>query len=401
MAVVYKIRVLLVDDHSLVRQGLRSVLEAYDDIEVVGEAGDGEAAVLSAARLEPTAVVMDINMSKMDGITATRLIKKQNPEIAVVCVSVRKKDYELYAMEKVGAFKIISKDTAVTELYGAIQEAVAALRPVLLVEPGQGAKRLDDSELSVVVMEAEEKRPATLGDVLYAKSKAPLAEQDWAALVQSIAAGDQLALHALYDRAHNPVFTLIMQITAHRETAEELTIDVFHDVWRHASRYDAANGTVLGWIMNQARSRAINRHRLENVSWPTDMLSPTASLQARLALRIADEGSQPLVLPSGQQWAEPEWEQVASGIECKLLATDTQRHHVSMLVRLAPGASYPGHTHAGVEELHLLEGELWIDQRKLVPGDYNYAAPGTGDDRVWSETGCTCVLITSTRDVLR
>ena len=83
MAVVYKIRVLLVDDHSLVRQGLRSVLEAYDDIEVVGEAGDGEAAVLSAARLEPTAVVMDINMSKMDGITATRLIKKQNPEIAV------------------------------------------------------------------------------------------------------------------------------------------------------------------------------------------------------------------------------------------------------------------------------------------------------------------------------
>ena len=91
MAVVYKIRVLLVDDHSLVRQGLRSVLEAYDDIEVVGEAGDGEAAVLSAARLEPTAVVMDINMSKMDGITATRLIKKQNPEIAVVCVSVRKK----------------------------------------------------------------------------------------------------------------------------------------------------------------------------------------------------------------------------------------------------------------------------------------------------------------------
>jgi hypothetical protein len=51
--------------------------------------------------------------------------------------------------------------------------------------------------------------------------------------------------------------------------------------------------------------------------------------------------------------------------------------------------------------LHLLEGELWIDQHKLVPGDYNYAVPGTGDDRVWSETGCTCVLITSIKDVLR
>lgn len=106
--------------------------------------------------------------------------------------------------------------------------------------------------------------PATLGDVLYAKSTAPVPEQDWAVLVQSIAAGDQIALHALYERAHRIVFTLIVRITANRETAEEVTIDVFHDVWRHASRYDPANGTVLGWIMNQARSRAIDRLRFEN-----------------------------------------------------------------------------------------------------------------------------------------
>ena len=109
-----------------------------------------------------------------------------------------------------------------------------------------------------------QKSPATLGDVLYAKSEAPVLERDWAALVQSIAAGDQLALHALYERAHRVVFTLIMRITANRETAEELTVDVFHDVWRRASSYDAANGTVLGWIMNQARSRAIDRLRFEN-----------------------------------------------------------------------------------------------------------------------------------------
>jgi RNA polymerase sigma-70 factor (ECF subfamily) len=107
-------------------------------------------------------------------------------------------------------------------------------------------------------------RPVTLGDVLYAKSKAPVPEQDWAALVQKIAAGDQLALHELYDRAHRVVFTLILRITANRESAEELTIDVFHDVWRRASRYDAENGTVLGWIMNQARSRAIDRLRFES-----------------------------------------------------------------------------------------------------------------------------------------
>src|SRR5205814_1064430 len=105
--------------------------------------------------------------------------------------------------------------------------------------------------------------PATLGDVLYAKSKAPVPEQDWATLVRSMAAGDQLALHTLYEMAHRMVFTLIMRITANRETAEELTVDVFHDVWRRASRYDPENGTVLGWIMNQARSRALDRLRFD------------------------------------------------------------------------------------------------------------------------------------------
>ncbi len=137
------------------------------------------------------------------------------------------------------------------------------------------------------------------------------------------------------------------------------------------------------------------------VRWPADVLRPTRPLQARLALRIAEETGMAPVAPTAPRWTEPEWEQVAPGIECKLLATDTERHRVSMLVRLAPGASYPAHTHAGVEELHLLDGELWIDERKLFPGDYNYGAPGAGDDRVWSETGCTCVLVTSTKDELR
>jgi anti-sigma factor ChrR (cupin superfamily) len=151
------------------------------------------------------------------------------------------------------------------------------------------------------------------------------------------------------------------------------------------------------------------RHELESirpvvdkfVAWPTDVLRPTTSLQARLALRIAEETRKEPVLPPASRWSEPEWEEVAPGIECKLLATDAERHRVSMLVRLAAGASYPAHTHAGVVELHLLDGELWIDERKLFPGDYNYGAPGAGDERVWSETGCTCVLVTSTKDTLR
>lgn len=104
----------------------------------------------------------------------------------------------------------------------------------------------------------------TLGDLLYGRQAASApSENEWADLVRAVAAGDQRALHALYERAHRLVFTLSMRITSNRETAEEVTLDVFHDLWRRSSHYDPANGTVLGWIMNQARSRAIDRVRFE------------------------------------------------------------------------------------------------------------------------------------------
>lgn len=137
------------------------------------------------------------------------------------------------------------------------------------------------------------------------------------------------------------------------------------------------------------------------VTWPTDVLRPSASLQDRLAQRIAAETGSAAVLPARREWKEPEWEEVTPGIFCKILATDTERDRVTMLVRLLPGVSYPSHTHAGVEELHLLDGELWIEDRLLHPGDYNYGEPGASDQRVYSETGCTCVLITSPSDILR
>jgi anti-sigma factor ChrR (cupin superfamily) len=137
------------------------------------------------------------------------------------------------------------------------------------------------------------------------------------------------------------------------------------------------------------------------VHWPTDILRPPTPLWGRLAESIGvDVGGTPP--ESEARWAgEPDWNEVAPGISCKLLATNEATDYVSMLVRLAPGVEYPPHTHAGVEELHLLDGELWIDGRKLSPGDYNRAEPGTGDNRVWSETGCTCLLLTSSRDILR
>ena len=106
--------------------------------------------------------------------------------------------------------------------------------------------------------------PKTLGDLLYTGTPRALAsEKEWIALVQSIAAGDQRAFRMLYDQTHRLVYTLSVRITNSRETAEELTLDVFHDVWRRAVAYDPAGGSVVGWIMNQARSRAIDRLRFE------------------------------------------------------------------------------------------------------------------------------------------
>jgi len=106
--------------------------------------------------------------------------------------------------------------------------------------------------------------PKTLGDILYAdKVKFRVSEDEWRQLVRAVASGDQRALRSLYEQTNRIVFTLIVRITMNRETAEEVTLDVFYDVWRKASTYDAANGSVVGWLMNQARCRAIDRLRFD------------------------------------------------------------------------------------------------------------------------------------------
>ena len=140
-----------------------------------------------------------------------------------------------------------------------------------------------------------EPTPGTLGAVLYAGSTRPASfEKDWVHLVHMVAAGDQSALHALYERAHRPVFTLIMRITCNREMAEEVTLDVFHEVWRRASGYDSTGGSVLGWIMNQARSRAIDRLRFENRQKRTkplgdDWRQPTAIPDSEDAIALRQQ----------------------------------------------------------------------------------------------------------------
>jgi hypothetical protein len=269
--------------------------------------------------------------------------------------------------------------------------------------------------LGIPPSEAEhppELSPGTLGAVLYAgNSTIPVSEELGRACpihrprqsgraARAVRTDETACLYV--DRAH------------HWRAAIRRGVDAGRFLRRLAAcahRYDPREGTVLARIMNRARAKAIDRPRVDPVfertdthapfdTEPADLLEPSQSLQERLARYISTDMGWKPKLPATPQWREPEWEVVAPGISCKLLARDTAKHRISMLVRLVAGGEYPPHTHAGVEELHLLHGELWIDDRKLYPGDYNRAEPGTGDKRVWSETGCTCVLITSTQDIL-
>ena len=122
------IHVLLVDDHGMMRQGLRSVLEGYRDVLVVGEASDGQEAVQAAHELLPCIVVMDINMPKMNGIEATKRIKAIHPEIVIIGLSVNAGPDNQATMCGAGAHTVLTKEAAVAELYGTILEALRKAR---------------------------------------------------------------------------------------------------------------------------------------------------------------------------------------------------------------------------------------------------------------------------------
>jgi len=117
-------RVLLVDDHALLRQGLRKVLEEYADIEVVGEATDGAHAVILAKSLKPDIVIMDVNMPRMDGIEATRQLKKELPGTIFIGLSVDNNEAVEEAMREAGAVSFLTKDVASEQLHETIVQAL-------------------------------------------------------------------------------------------------------------------------------------------------------------------------------------------------------------------------------------------------------------------------------------
>ena len=158
-----KIRLVIVDDHPVVRDGLRGMLESQPDFEVVGEASDGEAAVRITNTLKPEIVLMDLRMPEMDGVTALREIKASNPQVQVLVLTTYDSDADILPAIEAGASGYLLKDSSREELYTAIR---ATARGETVLAPAVAARlvgrmrapaeeRLSSRELEVLQLVAE------------------------------------------------------------------------------------------------------------------------------------------------------------------------------------------------------------------------------------------------------
>jgi DNA-binding NarL/FixJ family response regulator len=160
---VDKIRLVIVDDHPVVRDGLRGMLESQPDFEVVGEASDGEAAVRITKTLKPEIVLMDLRMPEMDGVTALREIKASNPQVQVLVLTTYDSDADILPAIEAGASGYLLKDSSREELYTAIR---ATARGETVLAPAVAARlvgrmrapaeeQLSSRELEVLQLVAE------------------------------------------------------------------------------------------------------------------------------------------------------------------------------------------------------------------------------------------------------
>jgi len=132
-----EIRLLIVDDHPVVRDGLRGMLESQQDFEVVGEAGDGSEAVRMVENLNPDIVLMDLRMPVMDGVTALGEIKANNPEVQVLVLTTYDSDADILPAIEGGAAGYLLKDSSKEELYDGIR---AAARGETVLAPAVAAR---------------------------------------------------------------------------------------------------------------------------------------------------------------------------------------------------------------------------------------------------------------------
>jgi len=136
MPEIVPIKVLLVDDHAVVRSGLGAVLLSYDDMSLVGEAGNGEEAVRLCEKLQPDVVLMDLMMPVMDGVAATAAIRQKWPRIIVIALTSFKEKEMVEGALKAGAMSYLLKNVSAIELISAIRGAVAG-QPSLSPEAAQ------------------------------------------------------------------------------------------------------------------------------------------------------------------------------------------------------------------------------------------------------------------------
>lgn len=118
-------RVLLVDDHDPIRDALRALISACDELHIVGEARDGEEAIIQATSCHPDIILMDIDMPRMDGIQATTVIKKSRREMAIIGLCLVHDTYTVEAFLKAGGLAVVSKDR-LTDLRSTLQRACIA-----------------------------------------------------------------------------------------------------------------------------------------------------------------------------------------------------------------------------------------------------------------------------------
>ena len=146
------IRVLVADDHQILREGLQALLGQQSDIEVVGEAGNGQEAVRKAKELLPDVVIMDISMRDMDGIVATRQIKADHPDIHILCLSVHRESHLINSILEAGAQGYISKTSPAEELIAAVRTVASGqtyLSPMIaqdFVNHHVGGKKTSQAE---------------------------------------------------------------------------------------------------------------------------------------------------------------------------------------------------------------------------------------------------------------
>jgi len=129
-----KIKILLAEDHIVVRQGIRGIIESQDDMEVVGEAGDGEEAVQLVTQVEPDIVLMDIAMPRVNGIEATRRIKESYPSVAVLILTAYDSEEFIFALVEAGAAGYLLKNVQGRELLNSIRavyDGESVLHPVI------------------------------------------------------------------------------------------------------------------------------------------------------------------------------------------------------------------------------------------------------------------------------